>query len=172
MDRVIGRTPGSCHLASEDILDCDAMLLATGLVAPDLTASLGLEVDDQGRLVTTATLQSISDPRVFAVGDCAVIAGAARPCAGVFGVRAAPILVRNLMALSQNSPLEAYRPQTRWLSIMDLGDGTGLALWGRAWWLGTISLNWKRWLDLGFVRKIRAAEVKLRTRGLLRSVTS
>ncbi len=165
-DRVIRRSPGRCQLASEELLDCEVLLLATGLVGPDLLGRLGLAVNDRGRIVTTATLQSISDPRVFAVGDCAVIAGAERPCAGVFGVRAAPILLKNLMALSRNMPLTAYRPPTRWLSIMDLGNGTGLAQWGRAWWLGAMALRWKRWLDLGFVRSIRSAEVRLHAEGI------
>jgi len=155
--RVTARSAGQCHLASGEGLACDALVVATGLVGHELASALGLAVDRDGRLVTSPTLQSVSDDRVFAVGDCAVIAGAERPCVGVFGVRAAPILLKNLMALARSLPLETYRPQSRWLSIMDLGNGTGLALWGHAWWQGRLALAWKRWLDLGFVRKIRGS---------------
>lgn len=161
--RVSGRAPGHCQLADGPRLDCDHLVLATGLEGPDLAGRLGLAVDGAGRLVTTPTLQSISDERVFAVGDCAVIGGDARPCAGVFGVRAAPILLENLLALARRSPLQTYRPQGQWLSIMDLGDGKGLALWGRVWWLGALSLYLKRRLDLGFVGRIRAAKGPVQT---------
>jgi len=157
-DRVTGRLRGHCRLASGDVLACDALVMATGLVGPELVSGLGLAVNGEGRLITSPTLQSISDGRIFAVGDCAVMADAARPCVGVFGVRAAPILARNLMALARNTTLEPYRPQSRWLSIMDLGNGTGLAMKGQVWWLGRLALIWKRWLDLGFVRKIRGRQ--------------
>ena len=137
--------------------------MATGLVGAELIDSLGLAVSDDARLQTTPTLQALGDRRIFAVGDCAVIEGDWRPCVGVFGVRAAPYLLANLVAFAKGTPLKSYRPQRRWLSIMDLGDGTGLALWGRAWWLGALALQWKRWLDLGFVRKARVAGAVRRT---------
>jgi NADH dehydrogenase FAD-containing subunit len=156
-DRVTGRSTTACELASGDRLDCDALVVATGLIGAELTGCLGLPVNREGRLRTSHTLQAIGDNRVFAVGDCAVIDGDARPCVGVFGIRAAPYLLNNLVAFAQGAPLSSYRPQRRWLSIMDLGDGTGLALWGRAGWIGASALRWKRWLDLGFVRRVRAA---------------
>jgi NADH dehydrogenase FAD-containing subunit len=86
-----------------------------------------------------------------------VITGSPRPPAGVFGVRAAPILAHNLAALATDARLATYAPQSRWLSILDLGDGTGLALRGRFWSLGRGALMLKRRLDLGFVDSLRAA---------------
>jgi selenide,water dikinase len=58
-----------------------------------------LPVSSEGRLQVGPTLQSVADPTVFAVGDCSVMEGSPRPAAGVFGVRAAPILLHNLAAL-------------------------------------------------------------------------
>eukprot|EP01036_Dinobryon_divergens_P039647 gene39647-52294_t len=104
----------------------------------------GLPANDQSRLRVGPTLQSIADPAVFAVGDCSVMEGAARPAAGVFGVRAAPVLLQNLAALGSGAPMERYRPQRHWLSIMDLGDGTGLAMRGGLWWMGRGALALKR----------------------------
>ena len=87
---------------------------------------------------------------------------APRPPAGVFGVRAAPILLHNLLAARGGARLP-YRPQRRWLSIMDLGDRTGLAVRGRVWWLGRSALWLKRRLDLGFVRRLHEAGGDRRT---------
>jgi len=154
---VVGREADVCHLADGTIWPCDHLVLATGLAAPPLIRHLALPVDDDGRLRMTATLQSVGDPTIFGAGDCAVIDGHVRPAAGVFGVRAAPPLLHNLEAFAQSRPLRPYQPQRRWLSIMDLGDGRGLATRGRLWFLGRPALWLKRRLDLGFVRRMRAA---------------
>jgi NADH dehydrogenase FAD-containing subunit len=121
-----------------------------------LVGRLGLATDRNGRLLTRDTLQTTGDDRVFATGDCAVIASAPRPCVGVFGVRATPVLVHNLAAMARQRRLKRFRPQARWLSIMDLGDGTGLAQRGRWWWLGGVSLLLKRRIDLDFIRRMGA----------------
>lgn len=153
---VVGRSTGACLLEDGTDWPCDVMVLAAGLAAPSLIADLALPVDRDGRLRVTPTLQSVGDPAIFGVGDCAVIEGEERPAAGVFGVRAAPTLLDNLSAPEDGRALAAYRPQARWLSIMDLGDGSGLAHRGGFWWLGRTSLRFKRYLDLGFVRRMRA----------------
>ena len=131
--------------------------MATGLAAPPLIADLALPVDGDGRLLVTSSLQSVDDPAIFAAGDCAVIRNHPRPAEGVFGVRAGPVLLDNLAALGLGRPLRPYKPQERWLSIMDLGDGHGLAARGRLWSLGRIALWLKRRLDHDFIRRTRAA---------------
>jgi NADH dehydrogenase FAD-containing subunit len=152
---VVAREAGCCRLADGACLPCDMLVLAGGLGAPSLIAGLGLPTDEAGRLRVTPALHAPDDPAVFAAGDCAVIEASPRPPAGVFGVRAAPILAANLIARAGGAALRAYEPQRRWLSIMDLGDGTGLALRGRMWWRGRMALWLKRRLDLGFVADVR-----------------
>ena len=155
--RVIGREPGVCRSAGGGDLACDHLVLATGLTSPALIADLALPVDADRRLLVTSTLQSVDDPAIFAVGDCAVIPEHPRPAAGVFGVRAAPVLLDNLAALGLDRLLRPYQPQKRWLSIMDLGDGRGLAIRGGLWSLGRMTLWLKRRLDYDFIRRMRAA---------------
>ena len=153
---VVERGPGVCRLSDGQSLPCDMLVLATGLSAAPIIASLGLPLNPEGRLRVGPTLQSIADPAVFGVGDCAVIDGSPRPAAGVFGVRAAPALLHNLATLGQGGAMRRYVPQRHWLSIMDLGDGTGLAMRGRFWWMGRAALALKRHLDLGFIERMRA----------------
>ncbi len=153
MGEVVARTSSACQLGDGRSLPCDALVLATGLEAPPLIGALGLPVGADGRLRVSPQMRSVADPRVFAAGDCAVVDGAERPAAGVFGVRAAPVLLANLIAAATEKPLKVYRPQARWLSIMDLGDGTGLAMRGGLWSHGRAALWLKRRLDLGFVAR-------------------
>jgi len=154
--RVVSHSDGEVLLDDGRTLACRHVVLATGLQAPVLTTTLDMPLDPLGRLRVTPTLQSVDDPAVFAAGDCAAIEGHPRPFAGVFGVRAAGALIDNLCAMGRGAPLTPYRPQARWLSILDLADGTGLAMRGSLWWAGRPALSLKRHLDLGFLRQRRA----------------
>ncbi len=153
---VVDHAEGVVHLEDGRILACDHLVVATGLRGPALATGFGLPIDPLGRLRVTPTLQSPGDPAVFAAGDCASIEGYPRPFAGVFGVRAAAVLIDNLYATATGTPPRPYRPQARWLSILDLADGTGLAMRGPLWFTGRLALRLKRHLDLGFVKRSRA----------------
>ncbi|MBO0655927.1 FAD-dependent oxidoreductase [Streptomyces triculaminicus] len=63
---------------------------------PDLAARSGLEVDADGRAVVDEYLRSVTDPRIFAVGDCAAVPGARAACATAMpqGAHAADTLAR------------------------------------------------------------------------------
>ncbi len=136
-------------------LACDRLIVATGLVAPTLTRELGLENDPDQGLAVTPALHAHGDDRLFAVGDCAWRPDAPHPKLGVFGVRQAPLLLNNLRASLTGEPLQAYHPQRRYLSILNLGDARGLALWGSLWWSGRSALKLKRRLDHRFMAGYR-----------------
>jgi selenide,water dikinase len=106
-----------------------------------------------------AALRSVSHPNVFAAGDCAAF-DPPRPKAGVWAVRAGPMLARNLRRAATALPLRPWRPSSFGLTIVGLGDSHavawrgrfvlgGLGLSGRvAWW-------WKNWLDRRWLRRYR-----------------
>ncbi|WP_433622892.1 NAD(P)/FAD-dependent oxidoreductase [Nocardia sp. CA-120079] len=58
----------------------DLTLWAIVSGVPDLAARSGLEVDARGRAVVDEFLRSVSDQRIFAVGDCAAVPGARFAC--------------------------------------------------------------------------------------------
>ncbi|WP_411868582.1 selenide, water dikinase SelD [Vulcanococcus limneticus] len=104
--------------------DAPADLACTGSEAPAWLAASGLPVDPtSGRVLTEASLAVLGHPALLAAGDCGQIATAPRPPSGVWAVRAAPLLARNLRrSLEQpERPLEPWRPQARALQL--LGDG-------------------------------------------------
>ncbi len=113
----------------------------------------GLDLDD-GYVAVGPDLRSMNDPRVFAVGDCAHLAASPRPKAGVFAVRAAPVLTRNLKAAAVDRPLEAFRPQSHYLKLISLGGKSALAdrrsrSFGGAW-----AWRWKDWIDRRFMGRL------------------
>ncbi|MEB3326349.1 MAG: selenide, water dikinase SelD [Synechococcus sp.] len=136
-----------------------ADLACTGSRAPAWLAAAGLPHDHDGRVLTAASLQVVNHPRVFASGDCGVIAAQPRPPSGVWAVRCAPTLAHNLSGVVSGRRLRSWRPQ-RW-ALQLLGDGGSLgpqpqavACWG-PWALGPSPLlwRWKRHLDRRFMER-------------------
>jgi len=105
-------------------------------------------------LLVNAQLQT-SDPRIFAVGDCASFREHCLPKVGVYGVRAAPVLLHNLRASVLDKPLQHYEPQQRYLGVMNLGWGCGLAWRGNRWWQGRSALWLKDRIDRRFIARYR-----------------
>ncbi|GGH59328.1 selenide, water dikinase SelD [Frigidibacter albus] len=106
-----------------------------------------------GGFVTVGpTLQSITDPAIFAAGDIAHLSHAPRPKAGVFAVREAPVLLHNLRkVLAGRRGLRRYRPQRDYLKLISAGsrhavaDKFGLPLDGAWLW------HWKDRIDRRFM---------------------
>jgi NADH dehydrogenase FAD-containing subunit len=143
---------GSAILTTKEPFAFDILVNATGLLPSPLVRTSGLPVDKDGGLKVDEYLRSIADRDVYGGGDCIAFAGRSLPRAGVFGVRQAPILANNLLASFGHGRPRRFRPQARHLSIMNLGDGTGLARWGSLHWRGRAALRLKDWIDLRFIR--------------------
>ena len=153
--KVVSAGGGEALLTSGARLAFERIVQATGLTADLPAGGTDLPTGPDGGLLVGETLACAADPRVFAVGDCASIAGFALSEAGVHGVRAAPVLAGNLLASLTNKPLRRFRPQETWLSILDLGDGTGLGIRGPLVLHGRAVLRWKRRIDRRFLDRYR-----------------
>lgn len=107
----------------------DFTLAVVGARAQGWLDQTGLRLRD-GFVTVGPTLQS-SDPLIFAAGDCADLAFAPRAKAGVYAVRAAPVLLHNLRAVLQKRPLRRFAPQRDYLKLVSLGGQSALAdKWG------------------------------------------
>jgi len=154
--RIAGEGVSACReglrLSDGRLIPADIIVAATGLRAGPLPEGLRLACDPQGRVIVARDLSPPEDPAIFAVGDCAVVSGAERPMLGVFGVRAAKVLLSNLLARGGGGVATAYHPQASWLSILDLGDGNGLAMWRGKAVYGRLALALKRTVDFAWLR--------------------
>ena len=121
-------------------LASDIVLWVTGASPPALLSNVSVQKSPSGFLNVRRTLQSVSDDRVFAVGDSAEIIDAPIDRAGVYAVRQGPILWRNLQCQLGGKPLTEYRPQRDFLRLLSTGDGSAIAQWkwfsacGPQWW--------------------------------------
>jgi selenide,water dikinase len=144
-------TPNAVTLADGRRLTSDFTLAVAGSRPQDWLSQTGLDLH-QGYITVSNTLQS-SDPTIFAAGDCAHLGFAPRPKAGVFAVRAAPILLHNLRASLFGQPLRRFKPQRDYLKLISTGhkaavaDKWGLPLDGAWLWA------WKDRIDRKFMVK-------------------
>ena len=132
-----------------------AVIWATGAAAPPVLESLGLQTDDRGFIATSNTLQSLTDDRIFAVGDSGTVIESPSPKAGVYAVRQCPILGHNLRAFLAGESMQTFQPQEGFLKLLNTGDGKAMLEYG---WL-TCHARWcwqlKTWIDQRFIREFK-----------------
>jgi selenide,water dikinase len=141
--RVAAVSPQEVELESGSRIPSNLTVWLTGATADPMFQGSGLDLDDRGFVLVDDSLCSISDSRVFAVGDCATMVNYPdTPKAGVYSVRQGPVLWRSLLAAITGTPPPRYKPQSGFLSILNTCDGRSLLQFkgvishGRwAWWL-------------------------------------
>lgn len=132
-------TSSGVVLADGGSVDADFVVGVAGARPYDWIETIGLDTHD-GFITVDETLRSTSDDSIFAVGDCAHLAFDPRPKAGVFAVRQAPVLTKNIAAVLKQKKLEAFDPQVDYLKLVSLGKksagadkykrfASGAALW-------------------------------------------
>ncbi|MBF9030245.1 selenide, water dikinase SelD [Rhodobacterales bacterium HKCCE3408] len=133
-------------------LPADLVVGAAGARPHAWLAATGLDTKD-GYLVVDEQLRT-SDPAIYAAGDCAHFAADPRPKAGVYAVRAAPILAWNLAADLTGRQRRSFRPQRDYLKLVSLGrkaalgEKSGIVLRGDWVW------RWKDRIDRRFMDKL------------------
>jgi pyridine nucleotide-disulfide oxidoreductase family protein len=132
--------------------DFDLVLLATGASAQPWLRRTGLATDERGFVLVQRTLQSVSHPEVFALGDCATLRDTPHPKSGVYAVRHGEALLQNLRRLVGGAPLEPYVPQKKALVLLSCGARYAIAergAWSAQgrwiwWWKNRIDRRWVR----------------------------
>jgi selenide,water dikinase len=135
----------------------DATFWAAGASAPPWLASSGLATDARGFLLTNDSLQSVTDRDIFAAGDCAAHEGHPHAKAGVFAVRAAPILAANLRAAGHGAALMPHVTSPRFLALVSTGRKHAVGVWGRLSFQGWWAWRWKDRIDRRFVARYSEA---------------
>jgi selenide,water dikinase len=131
----------------------DATFWAGGPSAPPWIASSGLAVDTRGFLLVNETLQSVTDRDIFGIGDCATQEGHPHARAGVFAVRAAPVLAANLRATAHGGVLTPHVTNPRYLALVSAGRKTAIGIWGDLSFQGWWAWRWKDRIDRAFVAR-------------------
>ena len=156
--KVAAAEAGAVVLTDGTRLGCDALVWVTGAVSHPLFTGSGLATDDRGFLRVRPTLQAQEHDDIFACGDCATLIDyPLTPKAGVYAVRQGPLITRNLRAALAGQPLQRYRPQHDFLTLLNVGDGMAIgAKWGRSF-QGAWVMTLKDRIDRRFMRRFQLA---------------
>lgn len=146
------RDLGERQLVCDDdtVISHDVVGLAAGLTAPPCSPSSGSATGAGSRCgqpFSTST-GTTSTRWVTAHASSRVRC----PASACTGSGKDPCCCRALLARLRGEPLPVYEPRRRTLSILDLGDGVGLAAWGQRWWYGAAALQRKRYIDRRWLR--------------------
>lgn len=107
-----------------------------------------------GFIEATPDLSIKGDTSVFAVGDCAAMPFAPRPKAGVFAVRAAPVLHHNLRAALTGGARKIFKPQKNYLKLISFGGKSAMAEKFGFAVSGPLLWRWKDRIDRAFMDKL------------------
>ncbi len=135
----------------------DAVFWVTGAAAHAWIRDSGLATDARGFLLINDRLQSVSHHDIFAAGDCATDKDRPRPKAGVFAVRAGPVLAANVRAAIDARPLAAFVPPRNYLALISTGGRHAVGAWGGFSWQGRWVWRWKDRIDRRFLDRYRAS---------------
>lgn len=140
-ERCTGFAPGEVLLANGARLQCDAPVLVLDTQAPPWLRASGLALQASGDVAIQPSLQSLSQPEVFAVER------ARSPQRG-------DALLASLRAALADAPPPPAPPPRQKLTLLNCGDGRSLGAWG-AW---SFEGRWVRALQSRLERRFLRAE--------------
>ncbi|GGE57655.1 selenide, water dikinase SelD [Actibacterium pelagium] len=142
------------QLQGGEVIPAGLVIGAAGAKPQDWLVQTGLDLTD-GFIDVTPELHSLTDPRIFATGDCAHLTFDPRPKAGVFAVRQAPVLFNNLRAALGVGQPRAFKPQKDYLKLISTGRKHAVAdKFGRRF-EGAWMWRWKDHIDQKFMRQFK-----------------
>lgn len=145
--------PGFVRMDTGIEFHSDATFWAAGAAAPPWIAASGLAIDTRGFMLVNDALQSVTDRDIFGAGDCVTQEGRPLPRAGVFAVRAGPVLAANLRAAAHGGALARHAPSPRHLALISTGGRHAVGAWDGLSFQGNWAWRWKDRIDRGFVAR-------------------
>jgi NADH dehydrogenase FAD-containing subunit len=134
----------------------DCVFMALGAKPPELFKESGMALGPGGGMPVNKYLQCVDHPELFGGGDCIDFLEKPLVRLGVFAVRQNPVLRHNLMAALNGGDLRAFEPQSKYMLICNMGDGTGLLWRDRFVCMNRPALWLKNAIDKRFVAKHQA----------------
>ena len=150
----IKATPGEVHLHDETVLTADVVLVATPVVSPQWLDASDLPRAHSGFLAVDARLSVRGCEGLYACGDIAELE-TSRPRSGVMAVRAGQYLARTIPRVLAGQTVAAFRPQTRWLTLLNRSDGTAIGIKGPLAVSGAWVWRMKDRIDRTFMARFR-----------------
>ena len=148
---------GLVRLENETNLQGDMVFVAVGVKPSPLFAKSDLPTGTDGGLLVNESLQCVRYPDLFGGGDCITIEGTPLARVGVYAVRQNRLLHRNLLAFLDGRPLRRFDPRGVFLTILNMGDGSGIFRRKGFVCDGSFAFRLKDAIDRRFMRKFQVS---------------
>jgi pyridine nucleotide-disulfide oxidoreductase family protein len=160
---VVSLQNSSFQLESGLSIRFDLLIWATGTASQSMYRDAGLKVDARGFLLVDGFLRSISDHCILGAGDCVSLYGEeSLPKNGVYAIREAPILAKNLLSLMGSGKMVEFSSSSRFLSILSIGKGHAVASYAGFSFRGRWVWKLKNLIDRSYMRRYRCGSDKPR----------
>ncbi len=149
---------GKITTGSEKTHTTDFIFMALGVKPSTIFERSGLPTGPDKGLLVNRFLQSTAYPDIFGGGDCIYFNEEPLDKVGVYAVRENPILLHNLMAALEGTPMEPFNPGGDYLLIFNLGGNKGVL---KKRWLtlnGKPAFIIKDFIDRKFMKVFQAIE--------------
>lgn len=131
----------------------DIIINATGVKPSPIFKISGIVTDNEGALSVNSFLQSPQYPEVFGTGDCISFTEKPLRKAGVYAVKQNLIIYHNLQSYLSGSPLIPFKPQNKYLIILNTGFERGILFRKPFLSRGRIPYVIKDLIDRRFIKK-------------------
>ncbi len=132
-------TAHGAALSNGEHVPARTVVWTAGVAPSPVIASLGLQVDENGRIVVDRELRVTDHPGVWAIGDCAAVPDPARrgqacPPTAQHAIRQGRLAASNIAAALQHKPPHAFRYRTAGM-VAELGHNKAVAI--------TLGVRWR-----------------------------
>jgi len=117
---------GAAELSSGNRIPVALVVNCAGSAPHPWVSETGLKTE-RGRVEVDACLRSTSHQHVWAAGDTSYFTPHPLEPAGVFAVRAGPVIAENIRRLASGEPLTEFHPQSDYLKLVSLGGKRAVA---------------------------------------------
>jgi len=152
------------QITSNEIILDDGMRLpfdfafnAAGIRPTQVFRDSGFEVSSDGALAVNEFLQCPQYPEIFGGGDCISFIPKNLDRVGVYAVRQGPVLYANISAAIFGGAIREFIPQSRYLSILNMGDGSGILSWRSHVTVGRFAFFLKDYIDTSFMKRFQVS---------------
>jgi NADH:ubiquinone reductase (H+-translocating) len=156
-------TARDATLSSGERIAARTVVWTAGVKPSPVVGSLGLPLDDGGRILTDREMRVTGRPGVWAIGDCAAVPDPARrgdacPPTAQHAIRQGRLVARNIAATLEFRPARPFRYRTAGV-VAELGHNSAVAITLGVRWRGLpawfIARTYHLLLMPGLGRKLR-----------------
>mgnify|MGYP001168273065 FL=1 len=137
-----------------NLVHADFIVSCIGPQPNDLFKKSKIE-NKHGYVNVDKTLSVIGFQNAFAVGDCANFPSQVVDKSGVYAVRQAPILYKNILKLSKNEQLVQFQPQSDYLKLIVYEDTSAIFLRNGIAFSAKWVWSLKKFIDKNFIKNFK-----------------